>query len=317
MNRAAVLSGGVGKGLVVFAVLGVSLAWLGAGRWYLEVAAHWLPAYALFALAGGAICVAVRAWRWSALALICAGVAAAWAAPIYAAGPNRAAAGQTANLRILQANVWQERGDPAALIRLVRETEPDVILLQEFTAAWGEALAALEEDYPAHYALPRYPGGDIALGMYARGETGDSRTLADTGLPAVLTTLRVAGREIALLNVHTASPWSPGRAKRRHEHMEALGEFIAAHDGPVILSGDLNAGLWQRSYRRLARRTGLVNTRAGHGFVGTWPAFLPAPLRAALDHTLVSPDIKIVDCRTAGGIASDHRPMLVDLRVPE
>jgi endonuclease/exonuclease/phosphatase (EEP) superfamily protein YafD len=237
-------------------------------------------------------------------------------APLYS-GAHARPEGGAGNLRILQANVWQERGDPAALIRLVRETEPDVILLQEFTPEWAEALAPLAADYPAHYALPRYPGGAIEMGMYARGEVGESRVLAAAGVPAVLTSLRIAGREIALLNVHAAAPWSPGRAKRHHDQFEAMSEFIAAHETPVILSGDLNAGLWQRSYRRLVRRTGLVNARAGRGFIGTWPSFLPGPLRAALDHTLVSPEIEIMDFRTVGGIGSDHRPMLTDLRVPE
>ncbi|HVH05814.1 MAG TPA: endonuclease/exonuclease/phosphatase family protein, partial [Myxococcota bacterium] len=46
-------------------------------------------------------------------------------------------------LRVLTANLWSERTDPAALARLVESVRPDVLALQELGFAQADAIRPL------------------------------------------------------------------------------------------------------------------------------------------------------------------------------
>ncbi len=102
--------------------------------------------------------------------------------------------------------------------------------------------------------------------------------------------------------------------------MEKLAAYLAqqaaTEERPLILSGDLNSTYYAPLYRMVLQRSGLVGTRMWGGILGTWPGFLPQPLRITLDHTLVTPGIQIVNCRIGPSVGSDHKPLIIDLYIP-
>ncbi|HNR34833.1 MAG TPA: endonuclease/exonuclease/phosphatase family protein [Candidatus Hydrogenedentes bacterium] len=305
----------LGKGLIAFVAAGWAATWFGAGIWFLEGAAYWIPCYLALALTGVAACVVASARRWALFGMVCAAAIAAMLAQCYLPAENRAPKGQTPNLRILQANVYNHFGDAGSLIALVREFQPDVVLLQEADDVWAERLRPIEAMYPRKAILPRYTRGGPDLGQYLRIESDEPRALSDKGIPAVMTTIRVNGRSVSLLNVHTAAPFLPGRAKSHRKQMRALTDFARSISGPVIVAGDLNSGPWSPLYKTLTREARLVSARQGFGILGSWPSFF-CPLRTGIDHVLASPDIAVVQCRVGKGIRSDHRPLLTELFVP-
>ncbi|MFP4502982.1 MAG: endonuclease/exonuclease/phosphatase family protein [Candidatus Hydrogenedentota bacterium] len=311
----------IGCVLVGIAVFGLCVGQAGQHVWYLSALVHWAPAYLAFGIGGGACCFLGGGRRWALAGGICAAAALGLVLVYGAPARSQETAGMAPNLRILQANVWYDRGNPNDLIALVRETDPDLVLLQEADARWREALAPLEDDYPIHAIIPRYPKGDPALGMYSRIPTGPFKRLAEEGIPAVEFSIEVAARQVQLLNIHMASPWSPGRARRHKAQLKALARYLAEKAGnkasPLILTGDLNSSYYAPLYRMLIRKSGLNGSQMAWGLLGTWPSFLPPPLRIALDHTLVTPGIQIVNCRIGAGVGSDHKPLIVDLYVPE
>lgn len=307
--------GWLGKGLIAFSALGLVLTGFFGDIWYLANAAFWVHFYFIFAAIGVACCVRSRARIWAGLGLACVLTATALMIPGYCPAPNRAAHGQKANLRVLQANVYDRRHDASALLALIKETSPDIILLQEVNREWQTLLKPLETMYPYKAFFPRAPGGTPDLAQYWRVDSETAQSLAESGLPAMKTTLVVNGRPICLVNAHTAAPFTTSRALRYQKQMKALTDYMRAIDTPAILSGDLNACIWSHPFQRLQKIPALVDVRQGLGILGTWPSFF-GPLRTALDHILVSRDIKIVHAWVGPGIGSDHRPLLADLYVP-
>jgi endonuclease/exonuclease/phosphatase (EEP) superfamily protein YafD len=191
---------------------GLLLTGLRTGLWYLDAASYWLPAYLALSIVGAGCCLIGRAPRSTAAAAVCAAVAAVMIAPCYAASSSEVRA---ANLRVLQANVYEHNTDPDALLKLIREANPDVILLQEVDAAWEERLRPLDASYPHKSFAPRYPKGSPDLAQFWRGDSEVPRELSEAGIPATLAVIRVNGRTVNLLNVHTAAPFSPTRAAPR------------------------------------------------------------------------------------------------------
>ena len=218
-------------------------------------------------------------------------------------------------LRVLSYNVHGLRDDRSALTGLIRDLEPDVVVVQEAPRRfrWRHKCAALADD----------------IGM----------VVAAGGLPAlgnlILVTLRVSVHETWCLRY----PLIPGRHLRgaafarcsvkdarftvsgshlatdsieRPAQAAQWKSALAAVEGPLVAAGDLNEGPGGGAWRTLA--DGFAAPRdAGL----TYPATLP---RLRLDAVFVSPDIAIesydVIETDQARRASDHLPVLVDLLLP-
>jgi len=137
-----------------------------------------------------------------------------------------------------------------------------------------------------------------------------------------------------LVTVHFESPRS-GLVAARHEGLQArdswernheirlaqsraLARAIGASLRPLIVAGDLNAPDSSAVLGNL-RAVGLVDAFAsgGRGWGYTYGHTLrPAFSFLRIDHVLASPEFDVVDAFAGGADASDHRPVLADLRLP-
>jgi endonuclease/exonuclease/phosphatase family metal-dependent hydrolase len=89
--------------------------------------------------------------------------------------------------------------------------------------------------------------------------------------------------------------------------------------GPIILCGDLNTNPGSPSYRALcAHLRDAQHSVAGHRPLKTWSGKYPL---TRLDHVLVTPGLDVVAVRVPrthwDQLASDHLPLVVDIRVPD
>src|SRR3954451_6218200 len=206
-------------------------------------------------------------------------------------------------------NVHGLKDDRAALVALVREVEPDVLVVQEAPRRfrWRHKCAALADDVDMVVAA----GGQPALGNL------------------LLVSLRVAVHETWCLRY----PLTPGRHLRgaafvrgsvrgasftvsgshlatdpaeRPDQAALWKEALTAAEGPVIAAGDLNEGPGGGAWRTV--EDGLVSSTEGRL---TFPATLPARL---IDGLFVTPDIGIEKYEIVENDlsrrASDHLPVL-------
>jgi endonuclease/exonuclease/phosphatase family metal-dependent hydrolase len=146
-------------------------------------------------------------------------------------------------------------------------------------------------------------------------------------------TLRVGAIDVDLVTAHLLSPRA-GLNAARHEwfdgglsdwqqnyrdrlrQVDALMRHLAGTQRPLILAGDLNAveaSPVVRALEGLGLRDAFA--RAGRGFGYTHGHSLrPRFSFLRIDHVLVNPRIGVANCQVGGRDASEHRPVIADLR---
>ena len=218
-------------------------------------------------------------------------------------------------LRVMSYNVHGLSDDRAALIELVRELAPDVLVVQEAPRRfrWRHKCAALADDAGLVVAAGGLPalGNLVLVSMRVKvHETWCMRYPLTPGRHlrgAAFVRGSVRGGRFTVSGSHLATDPAerPAQAALWKDALDAI-------EGPVIAAGDLNEGPGGGAWRTV--EDGLVSSGAGRF---TFPATLPARL---IDGLFVTPDItiekyEVVESDLARR-ASDHLPVLADLTLP-
>ncbi len=218
-------------------------------------------------------------------------------------------------LRVMSYNVHGLADDRAALVELVRELAPDVLVVQEAPRRfrWRHKCAALADDAGLVVAAGGLPAlGNLVL-VSLRVKVHETWCLRFPLTPgrhlrgAAFVRGSVRGGRFTVSGSHLATDPAerPAQAALWKDALEAI-------EGPVIAAGDLNEGPGGGAWRTV--EDGLVSSAAGRF---TYPATLPARL---IDGLFVTPDItiekyEVVESDLARR-ASDHLPVVADLTLP-
>jgi endonuclease/exonuclease/phosphatase (EEP) superfamily protein YafD len=95
---------------------------------------------------------------------------------------------------------------------------------------------------------------------------------------------------------------------------DRLAHHLADHPEAVLI-GDLNASPWSREYSSLLRQAEMRDARRGQWPHATWHSAGWAPVRLPIDHALTRGRVEVLDFQLGPDIGSDHRPLVVDLKV--
>ncbi|MEU4236677.1 endonuclease/exonuclease/phosphatase family protein [Actinoplanes sp. NPDC026619] len=218
-------------------------------------------------------------------------------------------------LRVLSYNVHGLRDDRQALIRLVRELAPDVLVVQEAPRRfrWRQKCAALAGDTGMLVGAGGLPalGNLLLVSLRVRvHETWCMRYPLTPGrhlrgAAFLRGSVRGGGFTVSGSHLATDPAERPSQAALWKEALERI-------EGPVIAAADLNEGPGGGAWRTV--EDGLVSSSAG---TFTYPATLPARV---IDGLFVTPDITIdryeVVASDLARRASDHLPVLADLTLP-
>ena len=139
-------------------------------------------------------------------------------------------------------------------------------------------------------------------------------------LPGIVVSMKFEKVELMFLGIHPAAPLSGEATRRRDESFDAVASIVEEADELVIVAGDFNATSWSSPFRRLQKRTGLVNSQRGEGIQATWPSYpgsyFNGLLRIPIDHCLHSPEIMTLNRAVGDAGKSNHNPIRVDLIIP-
>lgn len=225
---------------------------------------------------------------------------------------NTAVAADGPEYRMVQANLRFDNRTPEAFLRLVAQTRPDVITLQEVSNVWLPKLQAINAAYPHQLVCPgtNRVGGVAILSRRPFVEGGLS-TCANAGALAIQS-VDFNGTVVTVTSVHLKWPWPHGQANQLAA-MEARFREIMAADAPILIGADLNAAPWSATAEAIANAT---RTQILPQWRGTWllPSLPKTWVTVAglpIDNIL-SGGLALQSATTLHDVGSDHRPILIE-----
>jgi endonuclease/exonuclease/phosphatase (EEP) superfamily protein YafD len=298
------------------AVVAVALTLAGfAARfwWRFEQACHFRVQYFWLLLFAALVLWAARRPRLAGFSLFAALLNALTIVPIY--WPASAHDAGTRELRVLSFNVLTNNSKRDQVIEYLRQQKADLVLLVEVDDAWAKALEKLADLYPHRHLVPRDDNFGIAL--LSRLPWRDIQTL-NVGKANVPTIVAEFGNEessFVFIGTHPLPPASKLLAQLRNQQLAELANLVREQQKPTVLTGDLNTTNFSPYFRDLLAAANLRDTRQGRGIQASWG---PLPLfEIPIDHCLVSRNIAILNRRLGPHLGSDHRPIIVHLRLAD
>jgi endonuclease/exonuclease/phosphatase (EEP) superfamily protein YafD len=300
--------------LVVFTLAGFA----GAAWYYADLFAH----FRIQLFVGSIVLALVFCFRrcWKAVAIAFAAALVNLSAisshlAISSALSSGNAVGHS--LRCISFNVLQGNQEMDRLERFLRNAKADVMVLQEVSPEHALLLQSMKDQYPHQLVLgrknskgaallTRLPASDLGFHPFEDGEIG-----------AVHGRVQVGSKWVTILGVHSHKPTSAtGAATQRRYFRWAADQCTAAQaTGPVVIMGDFNATPWSSAFKAFTSQSSLVDTSRGSAFSATWR--VTSPQRILIDHCFVSQGIQLQSRTVGEDVGSDHRPLIVDLVVPQ
>ena len=258
----------------------------------------WWVLLGLAALAGAGAWQAYRIWPYTPLAAV--------EAVAVASCPT------DSRLLLLTANVQVSNRTSEALLTMINQTQPDLVLLVETNQWWDEELEPLKQAYDEHISNPREDG--YGMHLFSRFELVDPqvRFLLEDYVPSIRTGVRLpSGSTITFHGVHPVPPPLEDTDARDAELL-LIAREVREEQTSAIVAGDLNDVGWSRTTRLFREISGALDPRIGRGPFPTFNADWPI-LRWPLDYVFFDPGFLLVDMQVMGHVGSDHFPLLIQL----
>ena len=103
-------------------------------------------------------------------------------------------------LKVLTVNVSYRPFLPRRLLEIVREADPDIVVVQELTPHAERVLADLDKEFPNFRKFPA--DGAYGIGLWSKHELETGDTIALGRLPAIEAHVRAPSGTFTLIGVH-------------------------------------------------------------------------------------------------------------------
>ncbi|MEV0536925.1 endonuclease/exonuclease/phosphatase family protein [Kitasatospora sp. NPDC050463] len=212
--------------------------------------------------------------------------------------------GGTGDWTVVSHNVAAANTDPQRTVKLLEESGAQIVALQELA---GKPMRAIEtglaDSYPYHAVegtvglWSKYPISGVSVVNIKMGWTRAFRAQVTT--PQGPVAVYVAHLPSVRLKAEGGFT-----VDQRDASAQALGDAIQAEPlKKVLLLGDLNGTMNDRSLAPITSQMRSAQGAAGDGFGFSWPASFPM---ARIDQIMSKGGLKPTDSRTLGQDGSDH-----------
>jgi vancomycin resistance protein VanJ len=257
----------------------------------------WFGLPVLITLVAAPLCRSWIACATSVLAVV------VWCAMFVPAFLPKGTARQ-ADLRIVSQNIGAANHDPAGAAHALAAEHADLVALQELSQPGRVAVhTVLDSQYQYKVSV-----GTVGLWSTMPLASATPLTLGLDWARALRTELQSPSGPVAIYVVHIASARFDHHGQRDRS-LSALAQVLRNERVPrVILAGDLNTAVTDRSFRSLMPWLRESQQQAGQGFGFTWPSAFPV---TRPDHILYR-GMTAVDSVVLSASGSDHRAILAE-----
>jgi len=314
---------------------------VGDGEWWLAWFNNFAPYYFLPLFLVLPIALSLHSKRTVVATLLLLGIGVGWLFPRFVRGNAviRSDAEQEASLTVVTFNVWGANPQLDRVVAWLRETNADIVLLQEVPPVWaGVPIPQLNDLYPyqVSQSLEFRPWGDAILSQHP---ILVHNRYALEGDFASNERIEVVWNEqtVAIYNVHLSMPQRDDPHihlplyhpflnmllkyddMRRNAQVDRLLGVLATEAYPFIVGGDFNMSDNAVKYGDIARQLRDAYRETGSGFGSTWPyapvaglpSFVPPLLR--IDYIWHSAMFRTLHAATGPELGSDHFPVIAVL----
>jgi len=218
-------------------------------------------------------------------------------------------------ITLLISNVLMTNRNVHGLLKILEDSNPDIVLLAEPDRWWEEQLSGIESNYP--YSLRCPLDNTYGMLLYSKGKLHDAqvRFLLEPDVPSMRAVVGLRSGQMVELHCLHPKPPHPEESKdtkERDAELLLVAKEVKASDNPVIVMGDLNDVAWSHTTRLFQRISGLLDPRIGRGLYNTFHAKYPF-IRFPLDHVFHSDHFKLIALERKSNFGSDHFPVYVSL----
>ena len=308
---------------------------IGDGFWLLGWLNNFTPYYFIPMIILLPLALLLRSKHLMAISIILTAIGLMWIVPRFV--PDNWTAYHESeielSLKVVTFNMWGGNQNLDEVIIWLRETDADVVLLQEVSPEWaGEDMEELIDIYPYQVTNMRYWWGEAILSRYpitAHEQYND--------LPMNRIEIDVNSTTIAVYNVHVFIPQGDTTHltlpiehpslnmllryddSARNDQIDQLLTILEDEENPFIVAGDFNMSDNAVKYGDVAGPLNDSFRGAGIGFGTTWPVaeianfpdFIPPLLR--IDYIWHSDHFVALNAETGPQLGSDHLPYLATL----
>lgn len=278
--------------------------------WTLELTTHFRVQYLVVTVVLLAALALRRRWTACGALVVASAVSASALLPYLPLTPMTAPAAAPTSLRLLTVNVSFRQFSARRLLELIRENDPDVVVVQELTPHAESVLTDLDTVFPYHHKFPA--DGPTGIGLWSRLPLESSKTFALGRAPAIEAAVQTTAGTVTVIGVHLRAPVSSTRAAARNQELRSLAAHSAGIAGPLVVAGDFNVTPYSPYFAEWLDASGLTDSRRGRTLSISWPATLPW-FGIPIDHVAVNDGFTILSHRRLPNFESDHYGVLVEL----
>lgn len=273
----------------------------------LDLLVHFQVQYAWVLLLILLLLLCTRRWGWAIVVTALLALPTARIAPWYLDAPP-SASGPV--IELLSCNVKFTNPEHRQLIELIEHVDADIVVVQEATSQWAQALSVLSGRWPHLISHPT-PGPRGML-LMSRRPLQDTEVTIDpvTRHCTLLATIDVDGRSMRIIAAHPFRPGLRHGSKLLAGELERLGDLAGDDTGNLIVIGDLNTTMWSKAYTDFVEANRLSNLRQGIGILPSWHSLVPWLSAIPIDHCLVGSKLQGFDFRLRPVAGSDHDAMV-------
>jgi endonuclease/exonuclease/phosphatase (EEP) superfamily protein YafD len=281
--------------------------------WIVDIFSHFSVQYAFVSLILFFVCLRKKSYF---IALFVAALTIFNASVIVSPGRTVHAAGHDGTVfTVYSANVNKRNINLSRLRLELQKRSPDIVLLLEMTPQHVEEARPLKQVYP--YSIEKLQIDKNGSGFTLLSKfpiLGHHLTkLSEYGNAIIAATIEINHKELMFYGTHAQRP-RKGNFNERKEQLMSLAREIQTQPRPVIVFGDLNSTALSPIFRQLMKISGLRDSRAGFGWLPTWPTYFPF-LWVPIDHILISPEVSVHMRAVGTHIGSDHYPVFAELSI--